>query len=71
MRRFKVTVTYEVDTATKADGRALAAQLSYLISSHTRGDTDRADNLVEETDFRFHEMLHPMDYDKPKRRPRA
>jgi len=60
MRRFKVTIVYEVDIASKATGTNLAVSLGYLIAAHTRGEQG---NQVEETDFSFKEIVHPKDSD--------
>lgn len=62
MRRFKVTVIYEVDTACKGTGRILGTILSARIAEHTRGEG--TSNLVTETDFSFKEIIHPKESDR-------
>jgi hypothetical protein len=60
VRRYEVTITYEVDT-TKKEGSVMAPFLSEKIQQYVcGGDT----NLVTETDFRFREITHPKDSDR-------
>ena len=61
MRRFKVTIVYEVDIAAKAEGMNLAISLGHWINAHTRGDDIPV--RVEEVDFSFKQITHPKDSD--------
>ena len=64
MRRFQVTIVYEVDTSSKADGGQLGQHLSQQVFAHVCGEDT---NLVTETDFRFQEITHPRDSDRVQR----
>jgi hypothetical protein len=63
VRRFQVTITYQVDIATKAEGSQLVRNISAMIDRHVRGE-DSAHNLVEEVDFAFKQITHPKDSDR-------
>jgi len=64
MKRYEVTITYQVDSSRNVTGQALAAHLSELIFEHVAGGERQ--NLVEETDFRLKEITHPADSDRPQ-----
>jgi len=66
MKRYEVTITYQVDSSRNVTGGELARHLSELIFEHTCGGERQ--NLVSETDFRLKEITHPANSDRPQGR---